>query len=244
MIDREGYIDIHSHILPGVDDGSESIDETIRMLHIAASEGIRTIIATPHYMVGGHNKDASDLMDIRDQVQSEAYKIDKGFKILLGNELYYSQSIIDDLSSGKALTLAVSRYILVEFSYAIDYRIIRRGINDFICNGYIPILAHIERYHSLYKKPDKINELVEMGSYIQINGDSLIGGFLDSEAAYNRKLLNNDLVHFIASDSHNDKTRAPMMRKSIDYLRKKCDMSKLNKITLMNPSKILEDTYI
>mgnify|MGYP006894311822 CR=1 FL=1 len=77
-----------------------------------------------------------------------------------------------------------------------------------------------------------------------LNGDSLIGGFLDSEAAYNRKLLNNDLVHFIASDSHNDKTRAPMMRKSIDYLRKKCDMSKLNKITLMNPSKILEDTYI
>lgn len=244
MILKDRYIDIHSHILPGVDDGPSSMDETIQMLRKAADEGIRTIIATPHYMAGEKNTNVNELEDIMMQVQSEAYKIDKDFKILLGNELYYSNSVIEDLKLGKALTLAGSRYILVEFAYSADFHTIHRGINDFVCNGYIPIIAHIERYHCMYKKPYKVNELVEMGSYMQMNCDSLIGGFLDVEASYNRKLLKNDLVHFIASDSHNHKTRAPMMQKAIDYLRKKTVYSKLEKIALINPSKILEDTYL
>jgi len=151
MIDQERYIDIHSHILPGIDDGSKSMEETIRMLHIAAEEKITTIIATPHYEAGGDNPSVEYLKDVLNQVQQEAYKVNKDFRLFLGNELYYSESIVEDLKSGKALTLAGSRYVLVEFSYTVDFRTMYRGINNIIYNGYIPILAHAERYYCIHQ---------------------------------------------------------------------------------------------
>lgn len=241
---EERYIDIHSHILPGIDDGSESMDETIRMLHIAAKERITTIIATPHYVAGRDNYPVEHLRYITNQVQFEAQKIDKDFEILLGNELYYSESITTDLRSGKALTLAGSRYVLVEFPYTVDFKALYRGVNDFIYNGYIPILAHIERYYCIYRKPEMVNELVEMGCYTQMNCHSVMGGLLDLEASYNRKLLNYDLIHFVGSDSHSDRSRAPVMQKAIKHLHKKCDDSLINKIVFINPRKILENSYI
>lgn len=241
---KERYIDIHSHILPGIDDGSESMDETIRMLHIAANEGITTIIATPHYEAGRNNYPVEHLRYITKQVQHEADKIDKDFRIFLGNELYYSESIVEDLKSGKALTLAGSRYVLVEFPCTVGFKAIYRGLNKFIYNGYIPILAHVERYHCIYKRPELVNELVEMGCYTQMNCHSVMGGLLDMEASYNRKLLNYDLIQFVGSDSHSDKERAPMMEKAIKHLYKKCDDSLINKIVLINPRKILENSYI
>ena len=91
------YIDIHSHILPGVDDGSPDMETTLQMLRQAMEQNVGTMIATPHYTAGGKNTPVSELMRIRDQVQDEAQKMNKDFKLLLGNELLYSESILDAL---------------------------------------------------------------------------------------------------------------------------------------------------
>lgn len=244
MNNTEGYTDIHAHILPGVDDGSSSMEETIRMLKLALTQGIKTIIATPHYFAGGKNTSFEQLYFIRNQVQEEAEKFDKNFKLFLGHELYYSDAIIDALKSREAMTLAESSYVLVEFSVKESYDRIFRGLADLVRAGYNPILAHVERYQCLYKRENLICELIELGSYIQMNGSSLMGGFLNSEANYNRKLLNLGLVHFAASDCHNDSSRTPCIGDAAKFLQKKIDSTVIEKIFINNPQNILSNTYI
>jgi protein-tyrosine phosphatase len=238
------YIDIHTHILPGVDDGSGSMDETRKMLGIALEQGIGTIIATPHYTVGAKNATMEQLLRVRDLVQAEATKLDKDFRILLGNELYYSESIIAALKSKEALTLAGSRYVLVEFSVREDYRRIYKGFGELVRAGYAPILAHVERYQALKKKEHLIAELIELGCYIQMNSNSLIGGMFHTEAAYHRKLLNKGLIHLIASDCHDQELRVPKMKAVAEVMQKKCEEGLTKHILIDNPLKIIENTYI
>ena len=239
-----GYIDIHTHLLPGVDDGSTSMDMTKRMLGLALEQQIETILVTPHYEVGVSNPSANDLLRLKDQVQEEALKLSPKLRILLGNEIFYSESIVEDLKEKKALTLADSRYVLVEFSTRESYATIFRGFTGLIRAGYLPILAHVERYNCLYKQEDLIRELVDSGCYIQMNSNSLIGGLFDTEVTRCRKLLTHGLVHLIGSDCHDDRVRTPSMAKAVKALRKKCDMELIHKIFYENPIKVIENTYI
>jgi protein-tyrosine phosphatase len=243
------YADIHSHILPGIDDGSRSMEQTVRMLHMASAENITTIIATPHYIIGADNPPVEKLVKLAEQVQQEAVKINKDFKILLGNEIYcrdtfFKDAVIDALKSGKALTLAGSRYVLVEFAYSASFKSIRLCISNFIYHGYIPILAHIERYRNIYRNMSNIEELVKMGCCIQMNCRSVTGGYMRLKAPYNRKLINYGLVHLIASDCHDDVKRIPIMQKAVSYLESKCDKELLQEITIENTIKIIENKYI
>lgn len=241
---EHGFMDLHTHILPGVDDGSKSMEQTVRMLHIAYEEGIRTIIATPHYEAGAKNIEPKQLKLICDQVQDEAWKLDRNMKILLGNEIYYSESVLEALRSGAALTLAGSRYVLVEFSPKESYRNIFQGLTRLTGAGYLPIIAHIERYRCLHKKEDAIVELNNLGCYLQMNCSSLLGGILDTEAMYHRKLIQLGFIHFLGSDCHDDQVRLPCMMKAKKRLHKRCDEGMLNKIFYEHPLKVLENTYI
>jgi protein-tyrosine phosphatase len=214
------------------------------MLDIALEQGIGTIIATPHFTVGAKNATVEQLLTVRDLVQAEASKLDKDLRILLGNELYYSESIIDALKSKEALTLAGSRYVLVEFSVREDYRRIYKGFGELVRAGYAPILAHVERYQALKKKEHLIAELIELGCYIQMNSNSLIGGMFNTEAAYHRKLLNKGLIHLIASDCHDQELRVPKMKAVAEVMQKKCEEGLIKHILIDNPLKIIENTYI
>lgn len=237
------YFDIHSHILPGVDDGSPDMETTLLMLRQAMEQNIGTMIATPHYRVGGDNLPVEELMRIRDQVQDEAMKMKKDFKLLLGNELYYSESILDVLKMGEALTLAGSRYVLVEFGFSEDYKKIYKGMGNLVNAGYIPILAHIERYKCLHRRTDLLEELIELGCYLQMNSNSLLGN-LFTDAGYNRQLVYRRLIHFIGSDCHDSKVRVPKMKAVAEVLRKKKKIRLISLILRENPSKIIENSYI
>lgn len=244
MRETNGFIDIHAHILPGVDDGSRSMEETLRMVQTAYEQGIRTIIATPHYVPGGDNLPVEKLKGFQKQVQAEIVGLYPDMKLLLGNEIYYSGSAIELLRSKEALTLADSRYVLVEFSTRESYDLIYRGMGELIRAGYWPVLAHVERYRCLIKHEYRISDLIELGCYIQMNGDSVLGGILDSEAIYNRKLVRQGFVHFIGSDCHDDRIRIPCMKSAEKTLQKKCDEGSLKKLFYENPFKVLENTYI
>jgi protein-tyrosine phosphatase len=243
-MDNYNYIDIHAHILPGVDDGPDNIEETIDMLKLSLEQGVKTIIATPHYIPGGENPSVDKLNKIKNQVQEEAYRLDSEFHIYLGNELLYSESIIDYLKSGKALTLADSRYVLVEFLTRITYENMYRGLNELLHAGYIPILAHVERYRCLYRKNKLIMELVALGCYIQMNSRSITGKKFNSKNAFNIKLINLGLVHFIGSDCHDDTKRLPDFNKTVDYLNRKCDFDVVSHLLIENPLSVLADICI
>lgn len=155
--------DIHSHILPCLDDGARSIEQSIAMFRIAAMEGIHTIIATPHCY--GHKKDASfeEVSATVDKMRAELEKEGILIDLYAGNEIYYRQGVEEEIENGKIHTLAGSSYVLVEFHPQEDYAYIFRALNRLSSYGYCPILAHAERYENLYCKKGRVEELKKCG---------------------------------------------------------------------------------
>lgn len=240
----QGYFDIHCHILPGVDDGPKSFEESIRMLYIAYEEGIRFIVATSHYSPDEMHCSGSYISKIYNELNKTIAEAGININVILGNELLYSVDIIDALKRGDALTIDNTRYILIEFPQAVSYREIWRGLNQCIFGGYIPILAHAERYKCLLKSPFLVKELIDLGAYIQINISSIKGKLFDIEARFCRKLLKQGWVHFLGTDSHGAYERTPKVKDYIRYLRRRLGEDKIRQLLWDNPMTMLEDKHL
>lgn len=238
------FLDIHSHILPGVDDGSEDMKETMEMLKMAYAEGVRTIVATPHYIPGARNKGADGLRQIHHEVCMQAEKAFPDLKILLGNEIYFKEDAVEEVRKGKALTLADTDYVLVEFGITSKAEKLFHAVKVFSEAGYRPVLAHIERYSCLYKKEETVHDLIDAGAYIQINCDSFVGGFFDRNAAYCRRLLKLGMVHFIGSDCHDLSKRKPQMSTPLLTLKKEECRRRIEEIMLENKDCFLKNKFI
>lgn len=240
----EGFIDIHSHILPGIDDGSDSLETTIEMLRLAWEEGIRTMIATPHYREGRLETPTEQLLELYRQVLAEAQKIDTSFQIYLGNELYSSYNLAEHLDSGRAHSLNGTRYVLVEFSPSKSYSEMRMAFRSLQMSGYRPILAHAERYECLLEENTRVRELISSGVYIQVNASSIAGDYGFRIRMFSRGLLKHGEVHFVATDTHNPDDRAPRISKCMAYVEKKYGSKYANLIGRDNALRVLKDAPI
>lgn len=236
------YTDIHSHLLPGIDDGSSSMAETVELIKMAAEQGIRTIIATPHY--SGRSADTEQVRKLTGRVQQEAEKIDKRIRIFPGSETFYEDGCQEAIMENRACTLADSRYVLIEFRPGESYQRIYSGMQNFILEGYYPVIAHMERYQCLWKKKERIISLITLGCYMQVNAGSLMGGIFNSEASYLKKLISEGLIHFIGSDCHNQNDRRPVMEDCLNGLKKKIMDQAMEHIVHVNPNKIIENKFI
>lgn len=188
-------IDIHTHILYGVDDGSENLETSKLLIEEEIKNNVDIVILTPHQNQESKNKD--ELINRFESFKKEFS--DYNISFYLGSEIYYYSNMIDDLKDGKLLTINNSKYVLVEFSTEIETDI-TNIVYDLKINGYIPIIAHIERYPYLDLK--SYDEIKKNGGLIQINSKSF------ERKIYNKKLkylLKKDLVDFISSDCHNAK---------------------------------------
>lgn len=237
-------IDIHCHILPGVDDGAQDMEETRRMLEIAWEEGIDTIIATPHYRHRYIENTQERLNERLRLTQEAASLVSPEFRIYLGNEIYFSHSSVESLRGGRALTMAGSNYTLVEFFTGKPYQELEAAIRDFQLGGYQPIIAHAERYDCLLEQPSRVEELVEMGAYIQVNAKTVTGGNGRNGKSFAKKLLKYELIHFIGTDAHSAEQRAPEMRKAQEYLAKKAGAAYAEALCGGNAWKILQKEYL
>lgn len=216
-----GFIDIHNHLLPGVDDGPKSIEQSINMLRIAYAEGIRTIIATPHYQEGRYMVSKVALEQKLTEVITAAKKAGIPMDIFLGCEIYYSHECVRLLKEKVIPTMAGTKYVLVEFMPLADSRYIKNALQEILLEGFRPILAHIERYEALTKDYAFIEDLLDLGVYTQVNAASLTGESGKSLRLVTKKLLKNNMVQFVATDAHNEMKRVPKIKKCYEILRKK-----------------------
>lgn len=239
-----GYLDIHSHILPGVDDGSKDIAMTMQMLGQVYDEGVRYIVATPHYYPGHKNAPISRIREKFETIRQEAAKQYPDMTIMLGNEIYYKDETVSLLKKNEILTLNDSRYVLVEFNVGLEYKKIYHAIKKFTMEGYYPILAHVERYACLYKQERLVDELVQAGAYIQVNAETFLGGIFDSYKKYCMKLMNSELIHFLGSDCHNIDNRCAVMEQAVRVLRKKIEPNILENVLVNNPIRFLNNEFI
>ena len=235
--------DLHIHILPGVDDGAKDKKESEEMLRIAYREGIRKIVATPHYCCRMKEEELEKRVVAYRWLCSKAAEISSEIEIYLGAELYYESGILEELKQGRAPTLNHTRYVLTEFSVSADYNYIFHAVQNLQYAGYRPVLAHIERYDALQKE-ERISALVDSGAYMQVNAGSVSGRNGWSTKRYLLRLMKSDLIHLIGTDAHSSVGRQPLMKECADYIDKKMGQKYRNRICYDNPSRIIKGEYL
>lgn len=235
---EKALIDIHCHILPDVDDGSHNMEETLQMLKIAEQSGTSTIIATAHYK-HGTRQETEKLRDIFEQVKNIAKQHSLNISLYLGHEIYYTEDTLEDLEEERALTLAESRYVLIEFLPSVMYSEILNAVRKLKMAGYLPILAHIERYECLMSPKGEmyLKELKSSGAYFQINGRTLERR---AQKRWCEKCLKKYNIDFIASDGHNRGERSPKINFASGWITRKFGYQMAETIFVKNPQKILE----
>ena len=240
----ETYIDIHCHILPGVDDGSDSMETSLKMLHMADEDGISQIILTTHNKPWHSNKGHIRMNDKVSRLQERLCQEGLGIRLYTGSELYYRSGLAEELDQGMAPTLANSQYVLVEFDPSADYDYIRNGIYSLLMGGYYPIAAHIERYKNVCCKMGRIIELTEMGCLMQVNAGSIMGQYGIGAKQLTKKMLKQDLVHFVATDAHDPDHRPPHLSRCAQYIGRKYGESSRRRLFYDHPLCVLHDEYI
>ncbi|WP_350345073.1 CpsB/CapC family capsule biosynthesis tyrosine phosphatase [Proteinivorax tanatarense] len=212
-------IDVHSHILPGIDDGASCIEQAIEMAKIAQQENITKIISTPHYL--GEGQDASKESILKAAKLLNQSCVDNGIDIdiLVGQELYANINLLEDIKNNNVLPLANTDFLLIEFpmmslpSWADD---ILHGI---MVLGYKPVIAHPERYGYVINNPDIVKEWINMGCFTQINSMSITGRFGSKVQKVVKELATRDMIHLLGTDSHSHRGRSPKVQDSISLLK-------------------------
>ncbi|HCW53458.1 MAG TPA: capsular biosynthesis protein [Clostridium sp.] len=233
-------IDIHSHILPGIDDGSKDIEMTIEMLKIAEKSGTKEIIATPHYLL---EYGEAKINEVKEYVENLNLLLsEKGIdiKVYSGQEVYFTENIVNDYENRNIGTLNDSRYMLIEF----DMRNYETSIFDYLyelqIKGIVPIIAHPERYRWFIKKPEIINRFISEGYLFQLNAGSIEGKFGNEVKKTAQIFLKNDIYDFVGSDAHNtNSTRSTNISEAIKLMGKE-NMNKFN----VNSKKLINNAEI
>lgn len=240
-----GYTDIHSHILPQVDDGAATVEESLRLLKLAREQGITTVIFTPHckakYDEEREKKKADKIKKKFIKLKELAAQtplIDE-MQLYLGNELYYGTQIHRLLQMGHANTLAGSKYVLVEFATDISFLELKKAVQELFSFGYYPVIAHIERYRCLFAQYTNLKELKSMGCYLQVNTQNFLEGFFSKNKKFVLTAMQLGYIDFLATDCHNERYRKPIMKEIVPYLEKKVDKAILNRIFYENPQRLL-----
>ncbi|MCD8222466.1 MAG: protein tyrosine phosphatase [Clostridiales bacterium] len=233
-------IDVHAHILPGVDDGSRDMEESLRLLDMAYGQGVRAVIATPHYSRNGENRGYEELAA---RLEEQFREDHPGFRIFVGQETYYHEELPERLRRRQGLPMAGSRYVLVEYDVAVPFSVLCRGQRRLLDAGYIPILAHLERYPCLYEK-GKTEELIHCGSKMQMNYESLVGGLFDRQTRWCRRQILEGHIHMLGSDMHRLDFRPPAITEAMAWLSRHIDAGTLDLLIRKNPERIIKNEMI
>ena len=238
-------IDIHCHVLPGIDDGAEHFDEAVEMCRLAAADGCEVLFATPHQR---HpywpNLDADHLAALRAELTARAgvdLRIESGGEIRIDDGLL---GAVDELPSSGILPLGDSRYLLLECHRGGMGPAPESVIHELAVAGWRPILAHPEHYPWLMDDLGRVRELVASGALLQITGQSLVGGFGRRARQACHALLDSGLAHFVASDAHGTGPRPPGLRAAYEQVTVRWGRETAQQLMVENPRAILANEPI
>ncbi len=236
-------IDIHCHIIPGVDDGSEDMEESLDMGQLASEFGTTDIIVTPH----------CNIPDVFDNYHDEEYE--EAFMSLSiafqrnnipitlhrGMEVFGVGDIGSLIEDGRLITLAGSRYMLIEFPFDAEPGYIQDVLWDVSEHGVTPIVAHPERYYAVIDDIEYALDWVGMGCFLQLNRTSIMGNHGDDEMHTSRMLLKQKAAHFIASDAHSAYTRTPRLADVYSFIADRYSKRWADILLVENPQRVIED---
>lgn len=212
-------IDIHHHIIYGLDDGPANQEAMRRMLEAASLEGVRTIVATPHIAPGIDHFPMNVYYERLLEAQELCDTLALDLRILAGAEIRYTHQTANHLAEGRIPTLGGTNKILIEFPGNVRYGTIKDAVQTVLSNRAVPVLAHIERYKSLLSPVRRAEALKdEFEVYYQINGESILKSPYHRVNRSIRRLLQNEMIDFVASDAHDCDKRRCRMRETHERL--------------------------
>ncbi|WP_223870048.1 tyrosine-protein phosphatase [Paenibacillus sabuli] len=201
--------DIHSHILPGVDDGAADEAEAVAMAEMAAADGITHMIATPHTGDSRFDTASQPVLERVASLNRTLRRRSIGVEVLPGQEVRAGRRTLEDAAAGRLLTLGGSRYLLLELPSSMDERTAIELLHELRMVHMLPVIAHPERHKRLATDPEALQRLVEAGALAQVNAASLLGDNGRAIRRAVRAFVRRGLVHAVASDTHNTQRRPP-----------------------------------
>ncbi|GIO42645.1 tyrosine protein phosphatase [Paenibacillus apis] len=211
-------IDIHTHILPGLDDGAQTWEDTMNMARVAASEGITTIIATPHHANGRYDNIASEVVEHTKHANEQLIAAGIPVTILPGQEIRMHYDFLEAWYRTELLPLANSKYVLLEMPSSRIPQEIYELIHELKIMKLKPIIAHPERNAEIMKNPERLGELIDLGAFAQVTTHSLLGGFGKRIEKSAWSLCKNGLIHLVSSDAHHVERRGFRLREAYNVI--------------------------
>lgn len=242
-------IDFHSHILPNIDDGSRSMEESINLIREATEAGFTGIISTSHYLQDYYECDEQERRKLLEDIDDEASKLSNNIgmqmpKLYLGSEIYITTDMINLLEEKKASTINNTKYVLFELPMNSRPLFVKDVVYKLIEDGYRPIIAHPERYSYVKEDIGFVKELKDMGALFQSNYGSIIGMYGNSAKKTVKKLLKENLISFLGSDVHKTGQIYPKIPKILKKLNRWIPSDMVQNLTTFNAQKVLENQEI
>lgn len=237
------YIDIHNHMLTGVDDGARSPETSAKMLQLAYDDGIRGIICTPHFLPGRYEASKAERALRVKHLLGVSSKFFPGLQIWEGCEFFAAGgNIVELMEQGVCGTLADSKYVLTEFSPDTPSDLIEHRLMEIMTAGYWPIVAHAERYTAF--EDEEFRRHIASFCYIQVNADSILGGSGTRIRRLARKMLSEQIVSFVATDAHGSTHRKPVLSECAAFLETHYGTDFMEKLLYRNPQSIIDNIRI
>ena len=238
--------DLHCHILPGLDDGADGIEESVEMAAYALREGTEGIAATPHTNVthGYRNYWNERLLDMLNRLQERLYALHIPLRLYAGQEIYLTDNVLSLLREDRLISLNRSRYILSEFSFRESPARMTELLKPLLAAGYIPVVAHPERYACIQEDWRICAMYKELGCAVQLNKGSVTGSFGPAAARAARRILAAGLCDLIASDGHGVYRRRPELRSVHEWISAHFSIDYADHLTKVNPCRILNDSAL
>ncbi len=236
----EGLYDVHCHIIPGVDDGADNMEESIKMLKMEYAEGVRSIIATPHFRFDMFETPMERIQEEYLRLRAAAREIGDGIDLYLGCEFHANMEMAEMLREKKIPTMAGSRYVLTEFSGSAEQSYIRDRLYSLISNGFRPIVAHVERCAKVRTDLNFVEDLVDMGAFMQVNSESITGKEGFAVKRFCLKLMRSDLLHFVGTDCHGSAYRIPKIKEAYESVTKKMGAEYAQWLFIRNPESMIK----
>ena len=234
-------IDMHSHIIPAIDDGSRNVKETFNMIKEAKEVGFTDIIMTPHFLLNSYEPDKEEINLLKNKFQEILKNENIEIRLHSGMEIYISDKLEELLNNNRVLTLNDSRYILIELPLATKVNYLDYILNLLRSFSIKPIIAHPERYTCVQENPELVQQFIDNGALIQCNYGSILELYGKKAKQTFKILLKNNQVDFLGSDSHRENTIYPLIPKAIKKIKKIIGDKVFYKISTENPKKVLNN---
>ena len=234
-------LDIHCHMLPGVDDGAADLSQALEMARIAVSEGVTVVACTPHMMPGVYDNRGPDVRARVEALQAAVDEAGLPLQLVAGADVHVAPDVVQRLRAGEALSLNNSRYVLIEPPHHVAPPRLQSLFFDLAAGGYQPILTHPERLTWIERDYGLIKSLFRAGVWMQVTAGSLEGRFGASARYWGERMLDEGMVHVVASDAHDPVARPPRLAQAREALTRRMGAAEADNLLVHRPHAALSN---